>query len=1094
MGLVIASGCDDAGRGVAPTEPGDGPTVVWDVDAKPLPELPLPNDFATRPDTTSPTGLRLNASLLATTEFEATIREKLDQVTGWGTSQPFTIRFDKPLDLQSILNGHRDYNNDDGADYDFSDDVVYLIDVTPGSPTFQQPVPLDFGDGNFPDILRRPDLYLEADPKSHTPVLLMETYDEDTNGNGELDPGEDIDMDGLLDKPNTYAPLDGEDGVDPYDDVLTFYERQTNTLTARPVIPLLQATTYAIVVTKRLRGENGSAVKSPFDYVNHVSQTDDIERAVPTLADYDVSRDDIAFAWSFTTQSVHHDLINVRNGMYGAGPLAWINEDFPAELDELYLVREPMTPEGDPVENQYIIPSDILKPIVPVLASALFGGGSLDVMTDTHGYPAYHVQGSFTTPYLLDIEGEERLNGVWPHDLTNPALRDRIGRRTVHFWCAIPRDELKEDPNEPAPVIVNGHGYTLNRLDGLGGYVTNHSKFGFAGCMIEAADHGLEVDDAIGSQIDALFPFLGLTPAGEVLKLGRGRDIDGDGIVDSGDTWFGVDGARIRDSFRQTLVDYMMLIRVLRNFDGERMMPFDVDGDGEDEIAGDFNADGIVDLGGPNQEFFATGVSLGGIMSSQLPAVEPSIVAAAPISGGAALTSLVLKSEQGGVWESFSLQALGPLFVGVRENGGTHIYEIVSDGNDDTRVEIGMFPELNPGDIVVATNLENGEGRCARIIGPDTLDPEQIGPTTQPEKLVDPDYFSKLDGSFRVGVPSDAGDRIALQIVAFDPDEDKVDIDTETLDCHPKRDADIILQIDQFQVEAQYRQQIYPANSPLIAASFGLGLKRANPLLRRLVSLAGVVVEPADPVNFAPYYSKYNEMLTFAEGDQVFEKPDQNVMVYVTAGDPAVPASVGVNIARAAGFFTSFDGEPDAGIFEPDPRYGKTINRVLVDNRVTEAITWLDRFPGYACQLMDIDNPSNSENTAEMDSKGLSNDGFDCPRLDPALRLTVRTFGTEDGVSGLSVPIVEDTGAHVFVAGTHSQTNAFDIGTYGVNQIANYFRSRGTEIVWDTCLEELDGCDFMPKLKKSGNEACEENSECWSGECSGLGKCAFDFP
>jgi hypothetical protein len=46
-----------------------------------------------------------------------------------------------------------------------------------------------------------------------------------------MDPGEDTDMDGVLDHPNT---LDAKTGG-PFD-VIGFYERETNTLIARPVV------------------------------------------------------------------------------------------------------------------------------------------------------------------------------------------------------------------------------------------------------------------------------------------------------------------------------------------------------------------------------------------------------------------------------------------------------------------------------------------------------------------------------------------------------------------------------------------------------------------------------------------------------------------------------------------------------------------------------------------------------------------------------------------------------------------------------------------------------------------------------------------
>ena len=61
-------------------------------------------------------------------------------------------------------------------------------------------------------------------------------------------------------------------------------------------------------VTNRLVGEDGEPVRSPFEYVNHASQTDDIRQAMPTLAEYDLEPEDVAFAWTYTTQTASRDL------------------------------------------------------------------------------------------------------------------------------------------------------------------------------------------------------------------------------------------------------------------------------------------------------------------------------------------------------------------------------------------------------------------------------------------------------------------------------------------------------------------------------------------------------------------------------------------------------------------------------------------------------------------------------------------------------------------------------------------------------------------------------------------------------------------
>ena len=117
LGLA-ATGCfSDAPEGLAQADDAHT-TVKFDFLHKPLPEIPLPNDVATRYDPDSATLRRVNASMIAPTALERRTRTLLDGLDGWGLFQPITVPFTGPLDIQSILDAHRD------ADYDFSDDVI----------------------------------------------------------------------------------------------------------------------------------------------------------------------------------------------------------------------------------------------------------------------------------------------------------------------------------------------------------------------------------------------------------------------------------------------------------------------------------------------------------------------------------------------------------------------------------------------------------------------------------------------------------------------------------------------------------------------------------------------------------------------------------------------------------------------------------------------------------------------------------------------------------------------------------------------------------------------------------------------------------
>ncbi len=104
--FLLLVGCGPGAEGLRLTPPGDGPHVVIDWDAEPFPEIPLPNDLATRPDPDSPTGLRLNLSELAATHSEREARRNLNELSGFGIQMPITVRFDQPLDLDRIAALH----------------------------------------------------------------------------------------------------------------------------------------------------------------------------------------------------------------------------------------------------------------------------------------------------------------------------------------------------------------------------------------------------------------------------------------------------------------------------------------------------------------------------------------------------------------------------------------------------------------------------------------------------------------------------------------------------------------------------------------------------------------------------------------------------------------------------------------------------------------------------------------------------------------------------------------------------------------------------------------------------------------------------
>ncbi len=147
-----------------------------------------------------------------------------------------------------------------GDDYDFADDAVYLVNLTTGVP-----VALDLGAGNFDYTLKKLDRYWANDTRVTERNLLFETIDETKKGAitpSTFLPGDDTDFDGALDRPNLDDPwaCSGPDAIcddsgsanygSPAcvearrvrdrcvaDHLLGGYERETDTLILRPMIP-----------------------------------------------------------------------------------------------------------------------------------------------------------------------------------------------------------------------------------------------------------------------------------------------------------------------------------------------------------------------------------------------------------------------------------------------------------------------------------------------------------------------------------------------------------------------------------------------------------------------------------------------------------------------------------------------------------------------------------------------------------------------------------------------------------------------------------------------------------------------------------------
>lgn len=1010
-GAMLSLAACSAAEGLLPAGDADV-TVKVDFEHRPLPDIPLPNDLATRWDAESRTGKRINASMLAPTAMERRTRTLLDGLDGWGVYQPITVPFTGPIDPLSVLERHKE------TDYDLENDAIYLINIDRDSPEFGRVHHLDVGNGNYPVVLERLDRYGANDPRGWSLSLMFDEEDEDKNGNGRLDDGvdengngridpgetppEDSDADGVLDKPN-YLPGQSparDDLAGRADALMSFYESETNTLIVGPMEPLREKTTYAVVVTRRILDTEGNPVGSPYAYVNHGAQTEDLRPLLEVLPDY-LPEEDIAFAFSYTTESITDDWIAVREGLYGHGPQRHIGEQYPPTLRELLPLRS--AGPGEPFEGRspYLLHHEDWRVQLPFLISAFTGGfdplsQQQQALNASQEYVDFHAMGVIDSPQLFARRDEEgkRLpldEQSWPTTLdTEPA---ELRSESIPFWLSVPRKEVSaRGDGKMAPLVILGHGYTSNRAGEHIGFAGFLAMYGMAVISIDNVSHGLPIDEETESMARGLLGGIGLEPALEALAMGRAEDLDGDGLVDSGADFWTAYLFHMRDMVRQSALDYMQLIRIVRTWDGTKRWDYDANGDGQPDLAGDFDGDGQVDIG-IDSPVYVVGASLGGIMATTMGGVEPHVDGIIPIAGGGRMTDIGNRSLQGGVPQAVFLRIMGPLFLAdAYADGRTELSTEVVELNDDRRFPITTVNDrpVQPWDTFYGVNHDNGEVDCGYFV-----------PTEDGGEVV---------ARARIAIPSDVGDRLELRIydgpvlqngsteceLVEEPGEPRVITNME-----PPLDADgNVRTIDGEPIEG----------GELRALAEGFGLHRARPELRRFMSLAQLVVDPTDPGVLARHLAA--EPLHYPTLD---ESTGAGFLVVTSIGDMNVPASSGVTVARAAGV---------VDYLNVDPRYGVPANQVLLDTHTTEAVNVLGRRP-YGAEpiddehrgLLGLDASLGTHVDVENLSGGRDIWGNNIERLEPGLSLVMQQDVNGNplvGYSGAVFPMAIPEGQHGF--------------------------------------------------------------------------------
>ena len=1098
---MTGCGVDTIPTSIGSAPLGTGPTVRFDLLHRPLPDVPAPNDIATVADPTSRTGRRINASLLAPTRMEQVARQEFDEMEGWGTTAPISVAFSPgpgatpgapAIDLQDL----RARMQGDG--WDTSNDALYVIDLDTGVPAL-----VDLGGGDFPLTIVSSTGYYPNDPHADASNLLFETNEEGVGlTQADYRPSLDLDFDGVLDHPDTLPPPGARPGID---DVTSWYEQQTDTLIVRPELPLEEKTEYAVVLTDRLHGPGGQPVRSPFPTVYHPMQTDGAARLRAVLSDRSrtgyygdiagTGLDHVAFAWTFTTQPVAEDMVLLRDGLYGQGPFARLATQFPPKATIFQAAGKKLDPTDDPDgwqalaecqgpgKTPFVVRWGDAKPAILPLLPMLFpmSPTQLQGLLDSFAYVDYFVVGTYQTPYLI---GDPASTDPWDHFHANFVTGDAdVHADTGHFWIAVPKATSGSKP--PFPVAYWHHGTTLFDTE-MFIHAGHYAQNGLALVGIDAPGHGMALTPGQLTIFESLLAAQCLGPFAAALDSGRAIDLNGDGLPDSGGLVWSAHMLRTRDNVRQAVVDAMQMTRVLASFDGTTRSNQDFNGDGQPDLAGDFNGDGTVDVGGPHAKYFASGGSLGGIVSMIQGAIDPLVVAAAPVSGTAGFMDTAIRGTVAPV--PVLEQVMGPLVVAVPAStrmdsacaaGQRSVRWVVNDLFSSLEMEIACLDasELDAKMTVLVGDTANGERRCAR-----TGD----------------------GGTFRVSLPVSIGDPVTIQVIGA---PDAVD-SYATCNVDPSAPfgrvvstweqkatsygavADSSLSCESDAGCQQFRETFYPVGSPLVAPQEGLGLPRQTPDFRQLTALSAAAVDPADPFNYARFYSLRS--LPALDGSPQAPRP---LLVATTAGDDQVTTASGLAFARAAGALpflppAAVASMPDYADFAtPASLYqtwgSRTPDQVLLESGEMEGASRLGRTPGQGCgnnyvvsatcSAPPTTNAAMCQDTLyDADWLGETQQTYGQQHATPPLRLAriagshvtdaasldaawaPRTQGAPsaaDGAWPANAPLVASVTAFPAPGGQHDWSvgepcQAFDTTTYMDNLLAHFFATSGQDLYY----------------------------------------------
>jgi hypothetical protein len=398
----------------------------------------------------------------------------------------------------------------------------------------------------------------------------------------------------------------GERGAQQPGDIVPLnqivYDTTTNTAYGKPDRALDQTRRYLLVVTDAVKDTSGDAVEADAAFPSCIeAAADDYCKSLGEALKSVNVEGKVVSASLYTTMSATSWLERARDSLTGFSTAATPNPGRSFfRTDELRSVRwlQQVRTSGTQFQ-EFDFPLLLLQGIRGIYF------------------------GSFSSPNYLTSAGT-----IEPAPSAAP-LPAAPAANEIHFHSFLP---AAAKPEKGYPVVIYGHGLGDSRFGGPSLLANVFAGDGMATIAISAVGHGGGAGGLLSIQT--------FSGALSVAAPGRGVDLNNDGVIDSSEGCFALPSSPlgVRDCLRQTTVDLMQLVRVIR-------AGLDIDGDGSP----DFDPDRI----------YYAGQSLGAIYGTMFLAVEPNVKYAVLNSGGGSVVDI-------GRW-SLTLSALTAQNLGLRQ-------------------------------------------------------------------------------------------------------------------------------------------------------------------------------------------------------------------------------------------------------------------------------------------------------------------------------------------------------------------------------------------------------------------------------------------